>query len=134
MKIKTFDERLQKELKDSYFKKLYKFEEQKFGIVKNIINFRIKHNLSQADLAKRLKVTQRQISNIEIGEFTSVSTLEKVLLGIGMTVKMEAIKLNPQVKERVSKALSCKDWDDIHATRKEFKTGKSVSWRSIKRG
>ena len=38
------------------------------------------------------------------------------------------------LKERVDEALSCEDWEDINAARKEFKTGKSVSWRSIKRG
>ena len=38
------------------------------------------------------------------------------------------------LKERVDEILSCEDWDDINTARKEFKTGKSVSWRSIKRG
>ena len=38
------------------------------------------------------------------------------------------------LKERVDETLSSEDWDDISAARKEFKTGKSVSWRSIKRG
>ena len=38
------------------------------------------------------------------------------------------------LKERVDEMLSCEDWDDIHAARKEFKTGKSIAWRSIKRG
>ncbi len=38
------------------------------------------------------------------------------------------------LKERVDEALSSEDWDDIHDARKEFKAGKSVSWRTIKRG
>ncbi len=38
------------------------------------------------------------------------------------------------LKEKVDETLSSEDWDDIHDARKEFKTGKSVSWRSIKRG
>ena len=38
------------------------------------------------------------------------------------------------LKERVDEMLSSEDWDDIHAARKEFKAGKSISWRSIKRG
>ena len=38
------------------------------------------------------------------------------------------------LKERVDETLSSEDWDDVHAARKEFKSGKSVSWRTIKRG
>jgi DNA-binding XRE family transcriptional regulator len=106
MKERTVDDHLQEKLRDPYFKELYELEQQKFSIVKNIIDFRIKHHLSQADLAKQLKVTQQHISNIESGEFSSVSTLEKVLLGIGMTVRIEAIKLNPQVRKRIVLAMA----------------------------
>jgi hypothetical protein len=35
--------------------------------------------------------------------------------------------------ERVDEMLSQEDWDDIHHSRKEFKAGKTVAWRSIKR-
>ncbi len=38
------------------------------------------------------------------------------------------------LKERVDEILSSEDWEDIHGARKEFKAGKSVSWRSVKRG
>ena len=103
---RTIDAHLQEKLKDPYFKELYELEQQKFSIVRNIIDFRIKHKLSQANLAKQLKVTQQHISNIESGEFSSVATLEKVLLGIGMTVRIEAVKLNPQVKKRIALALA----------------------------
>ena len=106
MKERTVEDHLKEKLKDPYFKELYELEQQKFSIVKNIIDYRIKHNLSQADLAKQLKVTQQHISNIESGEFSSVSTLEKVLLGIGLTVRIEAVKLNPQVRKRIALAMA----------------------------
>lgn len=38
------------------------------------------------------------------------------------------------LKEKMDDMLSDEDWDDIRAARKDFKTGKSVAWRSIKRG
>ncbi len=38
------------------------------------------------------------------------------------------------LKERIDETLSSADWDDIHAARKDLKTGKSVPWRSIRRG
>lgn len=38
------------------------------------------------------------------------------------------------LKERVDETLSSEDWEDVQSARKEFKAGKSVSWRSVKRG
>ena len=38
------------------------------------------------------------------------------------------------LKERVDESLSPEDWEDVGVARKEFKAGKSVSWRSVKRG
>jgi Arc/MetJ-type ribon-helix-helix transcriptional regulator len=38
------------------------------------------------------------------------------------------------LKERLDETLSSEDMDDISTARKEFKAGKSVSWRSVKRG
>lgn len=84
--------------KDPYFRELHDLERQKFDIVRKIIDYRIKNKLSQADLANQVKVSQRQISNIENGEF-SVDVLGKVLLGIGMAVRIEANKLNPLVQK-----------------------------------
>jgi Arc/MetJ-type ribon-helix-helix transcriptional regulator len=37
------------------------------------------------------------------------------------------------LKERIDETMSSEDWEDIRAARKDFKAGKSVSWRSIKR-
>ena len=34
----------------------------------------------------------------------------------------------------MDETLSSEDLDDISAARKEFKAGKTVSWRSVKRG
>jgi DNA-binding XRE family transcriptional regulator len=93
MKEITVREHLQEKLKDPYFKELHELEQQKFGIVRKLIDYRIKHRLSQTDLAEKVGVSQQHISKIENGEFSSVATLERVLLGIGMTVRMEAVKL-----------------------------------------
>ncbi len=38
------------------------------------------------------------------------------------------------IKERVDEILSSEDLGDIRAARKDFKSGKSVAWRSVKRG
>ena len=88
MKEYTVKEHLKEELKDPYFKELHELGQQKREVVKKIIAYRIKHNLNQRQLAKKIGVTQQHISKIENGEFSSIFTLEKVLLGIGYSVKI----------------------------------------------
>lgn len=101
MKLPTVQEHLKEKLKDPYFKELYELDQQKLSVVKKIIEYRIKHKLSQGQLADQVGVTQQHISKIENGEFSSVSTLEKVLLAIGYTVKIQAVPLNQQLKEKL---------------------------------
>ncbi len=106
MKIRKVSDHLKEELKDPYFKELYELEEQKLSIVKRIIDCRIKNGLTQGQLAQRAGVTQQHISKIENGEFSSVSTLEKVLLFIGYTVKIQAVPLSQKVKNRIERLIS----------------------------
>ena len=105
MKTENVDKHLKEKLKDPYFRELYELEEQKLGIVKHIVEYRIKNNLNQKQLAERVGVTQQHISKIEAGDFASVMTLEKVLLAIGFTVQMKAIELSPSVADRIRKVI-----------------------------
>ena len=108
MKLESVDKHLKEKLKDPYFKELYELEEQKLGIVKHVIDYRIKHDLNQKALADRIGVTQQHISKIESGDFASVMTLEKVLLAIGYTVQLRAIPLNPKVASRIEQTILAK--------------------------
>ena len=108
MKLESTDKHLKEKLKDPYFKELYELEEQKLGIVKRIVDYRIKNDLNQKQLAQCVGVTQQHISKIEGGDFVSVMTLEKVLLAIGYTVQMKAIQLKPLVADRIRKVLRSK--------------------------
>jgi transcriptional regulator with XRE-family HTH domain len=108
MRLEKVDEHLKEKLKDPYFKELYELEEQKLGIVKRIVEYRVKHNLSQEDLAKKANVTQQHISKIENGEFSSVSTLEKILLYIGYTVKIQAVPLRHSIRESIERSVHSK--------------------------
>jgi len=108
MRVERVDEHLKEKLKDPCFRELYELEEQKLEIVKRIIDYRIKHRLNQEDLAKRAGVTQQHISKIENGEFSSMATLEKILLYIGYTVKIQAIPLSNTIKGRIERLVRSK--------------------------
>ena len=84
-------EHLNEALKDPYFKELYELDKVKTDIAKKIIEYRIKHGLTQSELAKRAGISQQQISHIEEGDFSSFSTIQKVLLSIGSKIKSVVI-------------------------------------------
>ena len=86
-KTKEVRQYLKEKLKNPYFKELWELEGQKLEIVKPVIEYRIKNKLT-------IGVTQQHISNIENGQFSSIGTLEKVLLHIGYTVKIKAVELS----------------------------------------
>ncbi|MBU1726874.1 MAG: helix-turn-helix domain-containing protein [Candidatus Omnitrophica bacterium] len=94
MRQERVDEHLKEKLKDPYFRELHELEAQKLEIVKRIIDYRIKQKLTQGKLAKLIGVTQQHISKIENGEFSSIFTLERVLLAIGLTVRIKVIPLH----------------------------------------
>ena len=106
MKEYSVRDHLKEELKDPYFKELHELSQQKLEVVKKIIAHRIKHRLSQRQLAKQIGISQQHISKIENGEFSSVATLAKVLMGIGYSVRIEAIPLSGKVKNRLKKILA----------------------------
>jgi len=106
MKEYSFRDHLKEELKDPYFKELHELSQQKLEVVKKIIAYRIKYKLNQRQLAKQIGVSQQHISNIENGEFSSIATLEKVLLGIGYSVKIQAVPLSGKARNRLNNVLS----------------------------
>ena len=106
MKESTVSEHLQEKLKDPYFKELYELEQQKYSIVKEIVDYRVKKGITQEQLAEQVGVSQQHISKIENGEFSSISTLEKVLLGIGKTVRIKAVALNTRVRNKIVRAMA----------------------------
>ena len=74
MREMTVNEHLQEKLKNPYFKELHELEEQKYNIVRKIIDYRIREGLTQGELATRIGVSQQHISKIESGEFSCVAT------------------------------------------------------------
>ena len=73
------------------FKARYDLLMEKAAVVKKIIAYRIRHKLSQEQLAQDLGVTQQYISKIEEGEFSNLDTIENVLEHIGYRLKLEVV-------------------------------------------
>ena len=84
--LTNIKDHLKEELKNPYFRELYELDSVKTEIAKKIIEYRIKHNLNQTQLAKMVKVSQQQISYIEEGDFSNFQTIQKVLLAIGYKI------------------------------------------------
>ena len=97
-RISRVDEHLKEKLKDPYFKELYELEVEKGKIAKLILAYRIKHNLNQEQLARKLGVTQQHISKIENGDFNNISSIEKVLLSLGYHVQIKAVPLDKELQ------------------------------------
>lgn len=97
VRLRKVDDHIKEMLRDDpEFRRLYEISQQKLKIVKPIVRYRIDHNLTQGQLAKKISVTQQHISKIELGDFSSMETLEKVLHYVGFTVKLEAVPVKKE--------------------------------------
>ena len=99
-------EHLREALKNAYFKELYELDTVKTEIAKKIIEYRIKHSLTQTQLAKRVKVSQQQISYIEEGDFSNFQTIQKVLLAIGYKIKSIVIGHLSPSERKIARAIA----------------------------
>ena len=77
--------------KDPDFAACYDWIKEKVAVVKKIIAYRIRHKLSQGELAKEIGVTQQYISKIEEGEFSNLDAIENILEYIGYRLKLEVV-------------------------------------------
>ena len=77
--------------KDPDFKARYDLIKEKAAVVKKIIEYRIRHKLSQEQLAREIGVTQQYISKIEEGEFSNLDSIEEILEHIGYRLRLEVV-------------------------------------------
>jgi DNA-binding XRE family transcriptional regulator len=97
VKMPAVEEHLKEKLRDPHFRELHELDQQKLAVVKKVVDYRIRHKLSQGELAERVGVSQQHISKIENGVFSSVATLEKVLRAIGYTVRIQIVPIGQRV-------------------------------------
>ena len=85
---------LKEKYQDVIFKELHELDMEKAEIAKKIVRYRIENNLTQEQLAGKLSISQQQISKVENGDFSSISTLAKILLALGYFIRINTYKLS----------------------------------------
>ena len=89
---------LKEKLKNEEFKRLYEFECAKVALAQKIAELREEKHLRQVDLAKKLRVSQQFISQIETGQERNLTleTLLKIAKSLGRGVKISFPKVSGQ--------------------------------------
>jgi len=90
IRLEKIDSHLQEELKNEKFRKLYEFERAKVSLAQKIAEIREEKNLKQAEVAKKLGVSQQFISQIETGQERNLTldTLLRLAETLGRGVKI----------------------------------------------
>jgi len=96
--IRTVEAHLREKLKNPSFRELYELEEEKTKIVVLILKYRTRRHLTQRQLARQVGVSQQQISKIEQGDFSSLATIQRVLLALGHHVVVRAEPLPLRIR------------------------------------
>lgn len=85
--FKPFSQLKKELLADPEVKKYYDEFEPEYALIRSIIDKRLKKNMSQADLAKRVGTRQSAISRLESGGSNpSFAFLQKVAKGLGTSL------------------------------------------------
>ena len=96
IKLEKIDSHLNEELKNKGFRKAYELERAKVALAQRIAELREEMHLKQADLAKKLGVSQQFISQIETGKERNLTleTLIKLAKSLGRRVKISFPKIS----------------------------------------
>ena len=95
VKLENIDISLEEKLKSKEFRRLYEFERAKVALAQRIAELREEKHLRQADLAKKLGVSQQFISQIETGEEKNLTleTMIKIARSLGRGLNISFPKL-----------------------------------------
>ena len=90
IRLEKVDAHLQDELKSEKFRKIYEVERAKVALAQRIAELREEKHLKQADLARKLGVSQQFISQIETGQEGNLTldTLLRLARTLGRSVKI----------------------------------------------
>lgn len=90
--MRSFNDMLEKQLKDEEFRKEYEAIQPEMDVIRAIVDARASQNLTQKELAERTGINQADISKIENGTRNpSLNLLKRLAEGMGMVLKIEFI-------------------------------------------
>ncbi|MBI3320637.1 MAG: helix-turn-helix transcriptional regulator [Candidatus Omnitrophica bacterium] len=102
-RLKVVEEHLHEKRRHASFREHQELDEEKLKVAKAIISERVRRRLSQTALARRLGVTQQQVSKLENGNFDNLGTLQKILSVLGYHVRVSAIPLHREAHAHSSR-------------------------------
>jgi len=73
MNTRNYKEALKDQLNDSEFRNEYENSEEEFTLAREVIELRIKHDLTQKQLAELVGTSQPAIARLESGSYRNVS-------------------------------------------------------------
>ena len=92
------DEVLTEELKDPEFRQEWDRAEFARAVAKRVIAYRIEHELSQAELGKRLRMAQSAVARLEAGDREpSMTTLARLARRLGIQFHIDITPTGFQV-------------------------------------
>ena len=98
--MKTFDNYLKEQLDNTEFANEYKNIQPDMDIIRAIVSARTSQNLTQKQLSEKTGIDQADISKLENGTRNpSVNLLKRLADGLGMYLKIEFVKKNPQISK-----------------------------------
>jgi DNA-binding XRE family transcriptional regulator len=96
VRLENYKHHLMEELKNPEFRKGYEMERAKVALAQKIAELRDAQHLKQADLAKRLNVSQQFISQIETGDSINLTldTLVRLARSLNRGIKISFTKIS----------------------------------------
>ena len=87
--MQTFAAHLKEKLQDERFRKMYEEERQLAELSLRLVVARDKSGKSQKEVAQQAQVTQQQLSKLENGASSNVTTLLKVCKALGLKLELQ---------------------------------------------
>ncbi len=89
VRLENVQKHLNEELRDPKFKKAYELERIKVAMAQKIAEIRDEHNLKQSELARKMKVSQQFISQVESGQNNlTLETLLKLSHSLNTSIRI----------------------------------------------
>lgn len=90
----TYKELKERLLKDTELKLEYEALDAEYQIIKAMVEIRIKYNLTQDDLSKRIGIPKANISRFENGKHSpTFQTLERFATGLNKKIEIRLVDL-----------------------------------------